>query len=267
MTTYPDLAGKAALVVGATQGLGRATALRLAEEGAKVALVARTPAALDVVAARARAGSPDVIAIPADFTDNEQVVAAVQQVRDRFGTIDILVNTVGVCDMTDGALAGDEEIWHRAFESIVMAAVRACRAVVPVMLDQDRGAVVNVCANSIRHYIPAIAHYSAMKIALAHFTKNLSRECATTNVRINAVMPGFIGSEQVDEILKGLMAEHDVDEHGAFEILNRDILHTANFTNRIGDPAEYAAAIAFLVSDQASYINGAWLNVDGGSPF
>ncbi len=264
---YPELAGRSALVIGATQGLGRATGLRLAEEGMRVGLVARTSSTLQEVATEAGKLTNEAYAWVGDFTKMTDVERVVGTAVDTFGEIDVLVNTVGVCDMAEGALGADDEVWQRAFDSVVMAAVRACRVVVPLMLARDSGTVVNVAANSVRHYIPAIAHYSAMKSAIAHYTKNLARECATTRVRINAVMPGFIGSEQVEDILAGLMAEHGIDRQAAFEKLNHEILHTANFTNRIGDPSEYAAAIAFLVSDQASYINGAWLNVDGGSPF
>lgn len=258
------LEGRTALVVGATRGLGKATALRLAAEGVRVALTARTAGALDEVAQQA---AGDVSCWTADFTVAADVTRVVDEVDARYGSIDILVNTIGVCEMTKDALSGDDRLWEEAFQSVVMSAVRSCRAVVPRMLDRGRGAVVNVSANSSRHYIPELAHYSAMKIALAHFTKNLARQCARTPVRVNAVMPGFIGSEQVEDILAGLMAADDLDRQQAFEKLNHEILHTANWTNRLGDPSEYANVIAFLVSDQASYVNGAWINVDGGSTF
>ncbi len=261
------LEGRSALVVGATQGLGKATAFRLAQEGVRLGLVARTAATLEQVAKEASQHGGDVVAWPADFTDRSSVERVVGETRERFGSIDILVNTVGVCELTDDALSGDDDLWDRAYQSVVMTAVRSCRAVVPGMLEQGRGAVVNVSANSVRHYIPSIAHYSAMKTALAHFTKNLARQCATTPVRVNAVMPGFIGSEQVEDILSGIMESDGVDRQRAFEKLNHDILHTASWSSRIGDPREYANVIAFLVSDHASYVNGAWLNVDGGAPF
>ena len=261
------LDGRTALVVGATRGLGRATALRLAAEGVRVALTARTPGALDEVAEQAAGLGGDVSCWAADFTRAGDVVRVVDEIDARFGSIDILVNTIGVCEMTKDALSGDDRLWEEAFQSVVMAAVRSCRAVVPKMLERGRGAVVNVSANSSRHYIPELAHYSSMKVALAHFTKNLARQCARTPVRVNAVMPGFIGSQQVEDILAGIMAADDLDRQQAFEKLNHEILHTANWTNRLGDPSEYANVIAFLVSDQASYVNGAWINVDGGSAF
>jgi 3-oxoacyl-[acyl-carrier protein] reductase len=261
------LEGRTALVVGATRGLGKATALRLAAEGVHVALTARTPGALDEVAKQAAEQGGDVSCWPADFTVAADVTSVVDEIDAQFGAIDILVNTIGVCEMTQDALSGDDGLWEEAFQSVVMSAVRSCRAVVPKMLERGRGAVVNVSANSSRHYIPALAHYSAMKIALAHFTKNLARQCAHTPVRVNAVMPGFIGSEQVEDILARIMSADGLGRQQAFDKLNHEILHTANWANRLGDPAEYANVIAFLVSDQASYVNGAWINVDGGSTF
>ena len=126
---------------------------------------------------------------------------------------------------------------------------------------------MNVSAMSMRHYLPAIAHYSAMKIALAHFTKNLAKTCKNDNIRANAVMPGWIASEQVERILEREMETTGLDRHAVFLKHNEENLEHCTFADRIGEPVEYADVIAFLVSDRASYLNGGWVNVDGGSNF
>lgn len=258
------LDGKVGLVMGASQGLGRATALRLAEEGAHVAAVARNPSTLEEVAKTAANGGLDVVTLPGDATEISEVRRIVQDVMDRFGRIDILVNTIGVCKRAED-VSGTEDLWQEAYDSVLMAAVRTCREVVPIMRRQGAGAIVNVSAMSIRHYIPQLAHYSAMKIALAHYTKNLARACALDNIRVNGVMPGWIASEQVEQLLQKRIEQSGLGRQETFVEWNKELGTT--YCPRMGEPEEYADVVAYLVSDRASYVSGVWLNVDGGSDF
>jgi NAD(P)-dependent dehydrogenase (short-subunit alcohol dehydrogenase family) len=262
------LADKVVVVAGASEGMGRATAQVLAGEGARLALVARSQDTLEKVAADcAERGAADAVAMTGDFTDAATVADAVAEVAKRFGSIYGLVNTIGLCEpVPDGILAEDDGYWERSFQSVLMAAVRACRATVPVMLANGGGAIVNISAMSARHYLPILSHYSAMKVALAHFTKNLAKEYAAQGIRANAVMPGMIESEGVAGRKAKRMAEEGWDENRYFAYV-QDKYDRPTFADRLGTPTEIANAVAFLLSPKASYVNGAWLPVDGGSVF
>ena len=168
------------------------------------------------------------------------------------------------------AIAGKDIEHQQVVGAIVniltMVAVRAARAVVPVMIESGGGAIVNISAMSARHYLPNIAHYSAQKVAEAHFTKNLALQFGSQGIRANAVMPGWVMSEQVEDLLQERMREGNLSREEAFLKYNDDIEKTT-YCGRGGEPVEYANVIAFLISEKASYVNGAWLNVDGGSQF
>jgi NAD(P)-dependent dehydrogenase (short-subunit alcohol dehydrogenase family) len=260
------LAGARALVTGASEGMGRATALALAAEGVRLGVVARREDALAAVVADARAaGAAGVDALVADVT----VEGAADDVVARFvsmtGGIDVLVNTVGLCEVVpEGILQQDDGYWDRAYQSVLLANVRLCRAAVRPMLAQGKGAIVNTTAMSSGHYLPMMSHYSAMKAALGHFTKNLAREFGARGIRANAVLPGMIESEGVAGRKAAKMAETGWDDDEFFAYVNEKYEH-CTWGSRLGRPDEVADAITWLVSDRASYVNGVWLNVDGGS--
>jgi NAD(P)-dependent dehydrogenase (short-subunit alcohol dehydrogenase family) len=277
------LEGKVAIVGGATQGMGHGIALTLAEEGCKVAVTSRGRLRGEGSYDRADKTLPEQVvaecekrggtarAWTADFTDQSQIETMVDSVVDTWGGVDILVNTMGICEvnMDGGCLDADDGQWGRAFDSVCMAAVKSCRVVVPRMVDRGGGAVVNITAMSIDHQMQMIAHYSAMKIALAHFTKNLAKEFGPQNVRVNQILPGVIMNEQrVGEPEKSAAERFAManDRDFAVERWQRSGNRwTTWWTQRTGMPTDIADAVAFLVSDRASYINGAMLNVDGGA--
>jgi len=262
------LTGRSALVVGASEGMGRATAMSFAAEGMRVAIVSRSAAKLASVADAMRDhGAKEVLTLPADACSSTEVKQFVAAAETEFGGLDILVNTVGLCEVVpDGILAADDEHWDRAYQSVLMAAVYACRAALPGMVRAGDGRIVNIAAMSVKHFIPIIAHYSAPKAALAHFTKNLAREFGSQGIRANAVMPGMIESEGVAARKQARMAERGWTDEEFFENVN-ERYHHPTYASRLGQPAEIADAVTWLVSDRASYVNGAWLPVDGGSTF
>ena len=270
------LKDKVAIVLGATQGMGRATAVRLGAEGAHVVLCSRgraegdshyryvtKPSLQSVAQEVADAGAASTLTVVADLTHNGDAEKVVKETTAHYGHLDKVVNTVGLCEVRTSPVEGDE-LWERAFQSVLMTSVRIARAAIPVMLANGGGAIVTTSAMSVRHFIPRIAHYSAQKAALAHFTKNLAKGYGAQGIRANSVLPGMILNEQLVEERKQRMAEsgHTADED--FRARNQ-AYGGATWGNRFGVPEDIADAIAFLLSERASYINGVLLNVDGGS--
>jgi NAD(P)-dependent dehydrogenase (short-subunit alcohol dehydrogenase family) len=258
------LRGTVAIVVGASRGMGRASAIALGAEGARVALVARDAAALEAAAADVAGAGGEAATWALDVTDPAAIDPLVGAVRDRFGRIDVAVYAVGVCEPTESILAAGDEVWARHSESVLMGAVRLCRAVVPVMQTGGGGSIITICAMSVRRAIPTLAHYSSLKAALAHFTKSLAREFAHDGIRANAVLPGMIASEHVAERVERTRTERGMSEPEFVADAN-ERYGEVTFANRLGRPDEVGSVVAFLASDRASYVNGAWINVDGGS--
>lgn len=257
------IAGKIALVAGAGRDLGRATALQLAREGAVVVLGGRTAASIEETAAliAAEGGHPHHQIL--DARDADSVDGAVTALLSRFGRIDLFANTVGPFprSVQGGPPAyGDDASWLAAFDTIFLTAARLNRAIVPAMKAAGRGAVVNALANSVRHYSESTAQYGAMKAALAHLVKNLARDVAGTGVRVNAVLPGWIRTAKLEAVL----AAEDLAA-GEAEARMMTGHGGAFWSRRMGRPDEYADAIVYLLSERASYINGALVPVDGGS--
>ncbi len=270
------LKDKVALVLGATQGMGRATAVRLGAEGAHVVLCSRgreegdseyryvaKPSLESVAQEVASAGSASTLTVVADLTHDGDAEQVVREITEHYGHLDKVVNTVGLCEVRTSPVEPDE-LWERAFQSVLMTSVRIARAAIPVMLQNGGGAIVTTSAMSVRHFIPRIAHYSAQKAALAHFTKNLAKEYGNQGIRANAVLPGMILNEQLVEERKQRMAKSGHTDDEDFRERNQ-VYGGATWGNRFGVPEDIADAIAFLLSERATYINGVLLNVDGGS--
>jgi 3-oxoacyl-[acyl-carrier protein] reductase len=265
------LAGKSALVVGAGADIGRETALALAAEGAKVVLAGRRREALEETAGRVRASGGWAEIAPGDLADPDAAERLATQALAAAGRIDLLVNTAGPFPVRGldpkgpGPLYGDDASWAEAFDGVLMTAVRLTRAVLPQMKAQGAGAIVHLGANSARYYNPMTAQFAAMKAALVHAVKNWARDAAPHNVRVNAVLPGWIRGERalqrLDQAAKAAGASPAEAERDM--VAGHDNLY---WTPRMGRPEEYASAIVFLLSERASYINGALLPVDGGTP-
>jgi len=190
----------------------------------------------------------------------------VERALGAFGRIDVLVNTVGPFPrgVADPAFA-DDDSWREAFDGVFMPAVRVCRAALPAMKAAGAGAVVNLAANSARHFSASTAQYGAMKAALVHITKNWARDAAPHGVRVNAILPGWIRTEALGGKVQSMAAQSGASEADVEQGMIEQ--HGSTFwSRRMGRPQEYADLIAFLVSDRATYINGALIPIDGGSP-
>jgi 2-hydroxycyclohexanecarboxyl-CoA dehydrogenase len=235
---------KIAIVTGGGQGIGQAIAGKLAAEGATVVVTD-----LDEANAKATADAlPAAVAIRADVTDREGVQAMAERVAGQFGRIDVLVNNAG-WDKASPFVDSDPADWDRAIAINLYGVLHTCKAVLPIMAGQGSGAVVNLGSDAARVGSTGEAVYSAAKGGIIAFTKSLAREMARHQVRVNCVCPG-----PTDTALFASFAGPKL----------REALTRAIPFRRLGQPADVANVVAFLASDEASFVTGQTVSVSGG---
>jgi 3-oxoacyl-[acyl-carrier protein] reductase len=258
------LQDKIALVTAASKGLGKAVALRLAQEGAHVAICARGEEHLTRTAAEIEATTGrQVLAVPADVSDPAAADALVEATVKRFGRIDILVTNAGgpspgqFLDLT-------LQDWEAALHLTLMSAVRLCYAVVPVMKEQGGappggGSILAMTSITVKQPLPNLILSNSLRLGVVGLIKTLADELAPFGIRVNAICPGWTRTARVGQLLRD-RAERNATtpEEEAAKIA------AAIPLGRLGTPEEFAAAAAFLVSPAASYITGVSLLVDGG---
>ncbi len=254
------LAEKVALVFGAGSsgpgwGNGKAAAVLYAREGATVVAVDVAIEAAEETAAIIREEGGTTLSLAADVTRSADVQAAVEAARSSFGRIDILHNNVGMTDIGELPDISDER-WQRGLDVNVTGAFLTCREVIPVMLRQERVAIVNISSLAslqINRY-PYFSYFAA-KAALNHFTRAIAVRYAPHGIRANAVLPGVIDTPLVDRQIASQFADRE-------EMLRAR--HSASPMGRMGTAWDVANAALFLASDEAAYITGVCLPVDGG---
>ena len=246
------LNGKVAIVTGASRGIGRSIALGLAAEGCRLGICARGAERLEQTAGEVRAAGAEVLALPVDATDASALEQFVAAVGERYGRIDILVNNVGGGGKDLFAETTDED-WAGAFDLTLWPAIRASRLVVPWMERQGRGAIVMISSIFGREWGGRPA-YNVVKAAENALAKSMARQYAAKGIRVNAVAPGSI-------IFPGGSWQRRVDENP--ERLAEFVRNELPL-GRFGYPEEVANVVTFLVSDAASLMIGACVNVDGG---
>jgi NAD(P)-dependent dehydrogenase (short-subunit alcohol dehydrogenase family) len=248
------LKGKVAVVTGGTEGIGRATALRLAREGAHVAICARRQEQLDKAVAELRKHDSKALAVTADMSKAADIERFMKAVVDRFGRIDILVNNAGTS--ARGKFAElDDAAWSADLELKVFGAIRCTRLAVPHMKKQGGGRIVNITISSAKQPDAGSMPTSVSRAAGLAITKALSKEYAADNILVNTVCIGKIKSGQHERRFsrQGISA----DEY--YRQASQDIP-----LGRVGEAEEVADVIAFLVSSAASYVTGTSVHLDGG---
>jgi NAD(P)-dependent dehydrogenase (short-subunit alcohol dehydrogenase family) len=259
------LANATAVVQGGTQGMGRAAAVCFAEDGARVAVLARTKADLEATAELLRdKGSPEAIGLQADITDDEEVRNAFREVDERWGGLNVLVNATGPAGLGSIEQLTDEE-WMEAVDLGCMGMVRCVRAALPLLRRAEWARIVNVSAHSTKRQSVGLASYTAAKAMMTSVSKNLSLLLAPEEILVNTVSPGSFATET----LKGWARATGIDPDDLYAIMagiDEHFGHPAHMP-RAGDPDEIGPVIAFLASRRNSYMTGANVNVDGGSDF
>ncbi len=243
-----DIEGKAALVTGASKGIGRAIALRLAEMGVKVAVNYRASAdaAAEVVSSIQKLGV-EAFAVQADVSSLDQVKAMVDKVNEVWDHVDILVNNAGIID--DNLLVRmSDEAWERVIATNLNSVFYCSRAVLRGMLRQRWGRII--CISSVVGLRGNVGqtNYAASKAGIIGFTKSLAKEVATRNITVNTVTPGYIKTETVDVLSQEV----------------KDRILTWIPQGHFGEADDVAHLVAFLASEKARYITGEVINVDGG---
>lgn len=242
-----SLAGKVAVVTGSTRGIGKAIAERLAREGALVVVAGRSGERAEEVAREIAEAGGKAIGLPLDVSDDGSVQAFFAAVRTQAGPVAILVNNAGVTRDTLLMRMDDGE-WDAVLETNLKGAYRCARAALRDMVKSRWGRIINI--SSIVGLIgnPGQANYAASKAGLIGFTKALAREVASRGITVNAVAPGFIESDMTDALSEE----------------QRAVLMEKIPQGRIGRPEDVAACVAFLASEDAGYVTGHTLVVDGG---
>jgi 3-oxoacyl-[acyl-carrier protein] reductase len=251
-------AGKVALVLAASQGLGRASAESLAAAGFDVAVCSRTEEGVAATVSALEALGVRATGIPTDVTDTDQLEALFAHVDATFGRLDVLVTNAG------GPPAGgfeqlDDAAWSKGYELTLMSTVRAIRLAIPRMRAAGYGRIIVIGSSSVRRPIPGLLLSNAYRPALAGVVKSLAVDLGPEGITVNMVSPGRILTERVQEIDAKRAESQGID----VSEVRRASEATIPF-GRYGDPVELGAAVAFIASPAASYMTGQSLLIDGG---
>ena len=257
------LKGKVSIVTGSSQGIGFAIAQGLAAEGSRVVLNGRRrPQLEDSVALLCKQGY-EAIGIPADLAEPHAAELICQEALSHFGTIDILVNSVGSFDFLPLSETLDAD-WEHLFSTNVLSAVRMVRVVSPVLKRQGWGRIINICSEVALAPDALMPHYTTTKAALLNLTKSLSKEFGPVGVLVNAVSPGPTWTPTIEAIFRRSAAEQGRDLSSVLEQFLKEV-RPGVVLRRFCQPEEVANVVVFLASDRASFVTGANYRVDGGS--
>lgn len=259
-----ELTNKVAIVTGGSQGIGQAISLRLAEEGCNVVVVARTRSQIDATVMQIHDAGGQALGLSIDLFNADDIARMVEQTIAHFGSVHILVNNAGGQNEPFRFEEITDEHWQQAFDINVMAVVRAVRAVLPTMRQQQWGRIINISSVAATQPEPVFPHYNAVKAALNNFTKAISKLVGKDGILVNSVSPGLVRTPGFDDQLGAGAAERGLTIDEAERQFVKK-LRPGIVVGRAGRPAEVADLVAFLASERSGFIAGANYRVDGGS--
>jgi len=253
------LRNKIALVAAASRGLGRAVAEELAAEGASLIICGRNEQSITRVAGEiAGTSGAQVIGVAADVSQADDVARLVESVIDRFGRVDILVTNSG------GPPAGpfeafNPEQWEAATRLLLYSSVNLARAVLPGMKERRWGRILNITSIAVKQPVDNLVLSNSLRAGVTGFARTLANEVAALGITVNNIMPGYTRTERVEELARMMAEKQGITPADFIARWEQEIP-----ARRIGEPREFAALAAFLVSERASFITGTSIPVDGG---
>ena len=253
------LKGKVALVCGASKGIAFAAAEALAREGCSLAICSRDAEAIGAAAVQLKTIGVPVLSIVADLSTVAGIEAVVRETHSTYGHLDILIANTGG-PPTGPAMEHDWAAWTKASELLLRSAVELTRAFVPGMRERKWGRVISITSKAVKEPVPSLVLSNSLRAAVTGYLRTLSNEVAGDGVTVNSVLPGFTATERLEKL-----AEANTQRTGA----SRDAVYAGWIAQtpagRLGDPKETGATIAFLASEQAGFITGQAILVDGGA--
>ena len=239
---------KVTIVTGGASGLGKSHAQGFAKEGAIVIILDRLEEEASATVNEIKSQGGKAVTIKIDATNGQEVQDTIKKIAEEWGRIDILINNIGIT-ITVPFLESDEEIWRKTFDLNLLVPFRFCRVVLPYMVKQQYGRIVNIASIAGRQPRPLAVDYSAAKAGVIAITRSLAVAMAPYNIRINCVCPGIT----------------DTDLSKRVDPRHLEPIAKATAIGRIAKPEEITAAVMFLASDEASYVLGQSISVDGGN--
>jgi 3-oxoacyl-[acyl-carrier protein] reductase len=257
------LRGRAALVTGASKGIGKAIALGLAEEGVRVALLARTETALQAAADEIRASTgATVLALPTDIRNAAAVLAAVERARAELGPLHILVNNAGgPIKRPERQIQWADSDWRDDIDTKMLGMLRVTQSMIPHMPRDGTGRVINISGIAGSSVLTSALTHGLNNAAMNHATSYLAADLAAARVTVNTVIPGLIATEWRESWAESAGRQRQLSKQQFLDATCRD---WGIIAGRWGSMREVADAVVFIASDRAAYINGARLTVDGG---
>jgi NAD(P)-dependent dehydrogenase (short-subunit alcohol dehydrogenase family) len=250
LSRHAALAGRVAVITGASRGIGEAIARAFAERGAKLVVAARKPEALEAVAESLRSTGAEAIAVPTHTGDPESAKALVAKATEHFGAVDIVVNNAATNPHYGAFLDATEEMWDKTFDINVKGYFRLIQAAAPAMLERKWGRIINVASIAGLQAQPGMGVYGCSKAAVLMMTQALAVELASSGVTVNAIAPGFVKTKFSSVLWQTPQVY--------------DRLIEAIPARRMAEPKEIAGIAAYLASEDAAFTTGAVFEIDGG---